>query len=81
MENYAALFEGIRYAIGEDKIMISGIDVRPKATPETVSQGVVAAIESGANGISIGHYDGATFERMRAIRKGLEMAGVIPGSH
>ncbi len=76
VENDQRILNNIRYAIGEDKTMISGIDVRPPATPETVSHGVVAAIESGANGISIGHYDGATFERMRAIRKGLEMAGI-----
>ncbi len=65
----------IRYSIGKDKPLISGIDVRPNATPETVRQGVLVAAECGANGISLGHYDGATFERLRAVREGLKLAG------
>ncbi|MHC4400029.1 MAG: hypothetical protein ACYTG0_10140 [Planctomycetota bacterium] len=67
---------GYRYGLGEEMPFFSAIGVRPKATPELVRQGVVVAAECGADGITLGHYDGATFERLRAIREGLELAKV-----
>jgi hypothetical protein len=47
-----------------------------KATPEIVRQAVLVAAKCGVNGITLGHYDGATFERLRAAGEGLELANV-----
>jgi len=55
---------------------LSAIGVRPKATPELVRAGVVVSAESGCDGITIGHYDGARFRNLRAIKEGLEAADV-----
>jgi hypothetical protein len=55
---------------------LSAIGVRPKATPEIIRQGVVISAQCGADGITMGHYDGATFSHLRAIREGMELADV-----
>jgi len=65
-----------RHAVGDGMLLLSAIGVRPKGTAELVRQGVVVAARCGVNGITLGHYDGATFERLRAIREGLELAKV-----
>jgi hypothetical protein len=56
--------------------LISGVAVRPKATPALVRKGIQAAVESGANGIACKHYDGSTYSLLRAVRDGLSAAGV-----
>ena len=65
-----------RQAFGLDFPVLSAIAVRPKATPELIEEGVKIAIESGVVGITLGHYDGAEFPMLRAIRSGLSKAGV-----
>jgi hypothetical protein len=57
--------------------MVSAIAVRPKATPELIREGVKIAVECGMNGITLGHYDGAEFPMLRAIRDGLKDTGKI----
>jgi len=42
-----------------------------------VKQGVVVAAQCGMDGISLGHYDGAAFDMLKAVREGLRNAGVI----
>jgi hypothetical protein len=66
----------VRRAVGEDMPLLSGIGVRPRATPETVREGVVISAQCGADGITLGHYDGAPFALLRAVREGMELAGV-----
>lgn len=60
--------------VGDDMLLLSAIGVRPKGTGELVRQGVVVAAGCGVDGITLGHYEGATFERLRAIREGLKLA-------
>jgi hypothetical protein len=66
-----------RAAVGQDFPMVSAVAVRPKATPELIREGVRIAVECGMNGITLGHYDGAEFPMLRAIRDGLKAAGKI----
>src|SRR5271157_5491092 len=66
-----------RAAVGKDFPMVSAIAVRPKATPELIREGVRIADECGMNGITLGHYDGAEFPMLRAIRDGLKDTGKI----
>jgi len=66
----------VRRAIGDEMHFLSAIGVRPKATPELIRQGVVISAQCGADGITMGHYDGASFSNLRAIREGMEMADV-----
>jgi hypothetical protein len=47
-----------------------------KATPDLIREGVRIAVESRMNGITLGHYDGATFPMLRAVRAGLGDAGI-----
>lgn len=65
----------VRRAMRE-KPLLAGIGVRPDATPELIRAGVNVAFECGADGLSIGHYDGATMERLRAVREGLRQAEI-----
>jgi hypothetical protein len=60
-----------RQQLGKDFPLLSAIAVRPKATPELIRQGVQIAVECGMEGITLGHYDGAEFPMLRAIREGL----------
>jgi hypothetical protein len=66
----------VRRAVGEEMPFLSAIGVRPKATPELIRQGVVVSAECGVDGITMGHYDGAPFAHLRAIREGMALADV-----
>jgi hypothetical protein len=58
-------------ALGKDFPVLSAVAVRPKATPELIEEGVKIAMDCGVVGITLGHYDGAEFPMLRAIRSGL----------
>ena len=60
-----------RRALREDQQLIAALGVRPNATPETLRGSIKAAVDSGSDGLSLGHYDGATMERLDAVRQGL----------
>jgi hypothetical protein len=60
-----------RRALGDDKPLLAALGVRPNATPEILRASVKAAVDSGCDGLSLGHYDGATMARLRAVRDGL----------
>jgi hypothetical protein len=62
--------------VGEDMHFLSAIGVRPKATPEIIRRGVVVSAECGVDGLTMGHYDGASFSNLRAIKEGMELADV-----
>ncbi|MFO7956691.1 MAG: hypothetical protein R6X33_06285 [Candidatus Brocadiia bacterium] len=66
----------VRRAVGDEMPFFSAIGVRPEATPELIRKGVVISAECGADGITMGHYDGAPFANLRAVGEGLELADV-----
>ena len=66
----------VRRAIGVDKYFLSAISPRPKATPELVKQGILISAQCGADALTIGHYDGSWMDCLRAIKQGLEEAGI-----
>lgn len=66
----------VRRAVGEEMPFLSALGVRPKATPEIIRQGVVVSAQCGVDGLTMGHYDGASFSNLRAVREGMELADV-----
>lgn len=71
MDHKRTWFAAERAAIGPDFPFIAGVAVRPKATPELIHEGVKIGLEFGAVGVSLGHYDGAEFPMLRAIKEQL----------
>ncbi|HVS51973.1 MAG TPA: twin-arginine translocation signal domain-containing protein [Opitutaceae bacterium] len=65
----------IRAEVGPKFPLLSALGVRLKATPELVREGVKIAVDTGMDGVTLGHYDGATFPILRAVREGLVAAG------
>lgn len=61
----------VRRSLSEDQKLIAALGVRPNATPETLRASVKAAVDAGCDGLSLGHYDGATMERLDAVRAGM----------
>jgi hypothetical protein len=62
--------------MGPEFNLVSGVAVRPRATPELIRQGVKIAVETRMNGIMLGFYDSADFPNLRAVRAGLADAGL-----
>jgi hypothetical protein len=77
MEQKRQYLLALRYAIGDEKPLISAIGIRPKATPELIRQGVLISRECGADGLGLGHYDGASLHLLKAIRSGIEDADAV----
>jgi len=71
MDQKRTWFAAERAAIGPDFPFIAGVAVRPKATPELIHEGVKIGLEYGAVGLSLGHYDGAEFPMLRAVKEEL----------
>jgi hypothetical protein len=65
-----------RKALGDDFPMLSAVAVRPKATPDLIHEGVHIALQNKAVGLSLGHYDGAEFPMLLAIKEQLTASGV-----
>ena len=76
MDGKRAWLAQTRSQVGEGFPLVSAIGTRLKATPELIREGVGLAVAGGMQGIALGHYDGATFPMLRAIREGLVAAGV-----
>lgn len=76
VERKSLWLANVRRQVGEDKPIIGGIAPRAKATPELIKQGVKIVALGGADGLSYGFYDGASITNLRAIREGMEEAGV-----
>jgi hypothetical protein len=66
----------LRKDLGPEFPILSALGVRLKATPELIHEGVKISVETGMNGVALGHYDGATFPILRAVREGLIEAKV-----
>jgi hypothetical protein len=76
MEHKRKYLLALRAAAGDDIPLLSAIGIRPKATPELVRRGVLISAEAGADGLSLGHYDGAPLRLLEAIGDGLREADV-----
>jgi len=76
MEHKRQWLLAVRRAVGEEMHVLSALGVRPKATPALIWRGVQIAAECGMDGVTMGHYDGATFACLKAVKQGMEMAGV-----
>jgi len=65
----------IRRGIGYEKDLIAAIDVRPNkyggSNEDIVYQSVKNLADLGVDGISLGHYDEATFGRLKAVKQGM----------
>ncbi len=77
MEWKRGYLHSIRRAIGIEKYFLSAISPRPKATPELVKQGILVSAQCGADALTIGHYDGSWMNCLRAIKEGLDEAGIV----
>ena len=60
-----------RRSLRDDQPLLAALGVRPNATVETLTLSIKAATEAGCDGLSLGHYDGATMERLDAVKQGL----------
>jgi hypothetical protein len=76
LEHKRKFLMSVRALAGDDIHFLSAIGIRPKATPELIRKGVVISSECGADGLSLGHYDGAPLKNLEAIRLGLADADV-----
>jgi hypothetical protein len=72
MDDKRAWLAKDRAAVGPDFPIIGAIAVRPKATPELIREGVRISLDNGAVGVALGHYDGAEFPMLRAIKEELD---------
>ena len=79
MEHKRQFLLAVRAAAGDDIHFLSSIGIRPHATPELVRKGVLISAECGADGLSLGHYDGAPLRLLEAIGDGLRDADVRVG--
>ncbi|MFB3828194.1 MAG: hypothetical protein ACE15B_15605 [Bryobacteraceae bacterium] len=79
MEHKRQFLLSVRAAAGDDILFLSAIGIRPQATPELVRKGVLISAECGADGLSLGHYDGAPLRLLEAIGDGLREADVRVG--
>jgi len=65
----------IRRGIGYDKDLIAAVDVRPDkhggSNEEVLKTSVRNLSDLGIDGISLGHYDEATFGRLHAVKQGM----------
>ncbi len=79
LEHKRQFLLAVRAAAGDDILFLSAIGIRPQATPELVRKGVLISAECGADGLSLGHYDGAPLRLLEAIGDGLRDADVRVG--
>jgi hypothetical protein len=70
-------FTSEREAVGPKYPIIAGVAVRPKMTPELIHQAIDIGLDINAIGLSLGHYDGAEFPMLRAVREELAAKKVI----
>lgn len=61
----------IRRAIGYDKDLIAAVGVRMNANENIIRESLKMLAKTGIDGISLGHYDGANFGRLRAVKEGM----------
>ena len=79
LEHKRQFLLSVRAGAGDEIHFLSAIGVRPRATPELIRGGVLISSECGADGLSLGHYDGAPLRNLEAIGEGLREADVTVG--
>lgn len=79
LEHKRQFLLSVRAAAGDEIHFLSAIGIRPRATPELIRAGVRISAECGADGLSLGHYDGAPLRNLEAIRQGMVEADVTTG--
>jgi hypothetical protein len=65
-----------QYYMGKDIRIIPGVPTRLLSTPAIVKSSIKISVDNGAKGIGIKHYDGSPYSMLRAVRNGLNAAGV-----
>jgi hypothetical protein len=65
-----------RSLLGPGVPLLSGIPTRMASTPELIKNAIQVSIEGGVTGIAVKHYDGSPYSLLRAVRNGLNTAGV-----
>jgi hypothetical protein len=74
-------FSSERKDVGPNYPIIAGVAVRPKMTPELIRQAIDIGLDINAVGLSLGHYDGAEFPMLRAVRDELAAKNIsIPAT-
>ena len=71
-----AWISNVRRQAGEGIPIIGALAPRGKATVDLIKKAIKTIALAGADGLGFGFYDCATFERLRAIREGMEEAEV-----
>ena len=66
----------IRMGLGFDKDVIAAMACRPNATTELMKESIKVMSTVGIDGISLGHYDGSTFELLDAVKDGMKEAQI-----
>lgn len=66
----------IRRGIGCEKPILAAFACRPKATPELINESFKVLSTLGIDGLSLGHYDGSTFELLDAVRDSMQQNGM-----
>lgn len=67
----------VRRQVGEDMTIIGGIAPRGKATPQMIRDSIFLLADEGVDGLSFGFYDCAPMANLKAIKEGVENAGII----
>jgi hypothetical protein len=65
-----------QYYMGKDVRIIPGVPTRLLTTRDIVHSSIKKSVDGGAKGIGIKHYDGSPYSLLRAVRNGLNAAGV-----
>jgi hypothetical protein len=65
-----------RSLLGPDMPLLSGIPTRLASTPELVKNAIRVSKDGGVQGIAVKHYDGSPYSLLRAVKDGLNKAGV-----
>lgn len=73
----------IRRGIGFDKPVIGALSTRPNSTPDLIMEAIEIFSTLGVDGLSLGHYDGATYALLDSVKEGMRRSGMelISKSH
>lgn len=66
-EKKRRVINSVKRSFGPEVEMISAIGVLPGATPGRVQEGLQVSLDCGVPSVSLGHYDGASFEMLEAV--------------
>ena len=66
----------VRRQVGEEMTIIGGIAPRGKATSQMIRDSIFLLANEGVDGLSFGFYDCASMVNLKAIKEGMENAGV-----